>query len=110
MKKPVGFRTETWDFVVQSIGLPHVTELTNAPGRVVVKAGIMGRPHLLANTVIELPDECEYLIRAETAKELTLGHKSIAIERLYDKRIRFVSSDELLAALKASMVFDQLER
>lgn len=73
-----------------------------------VQAGVLSEPQLLARTVIELPDECEYLIDRDTVSDLTLGLSTVRLSRLIDQKILPVTREDFERYLERSPVFDQL--
>lgn len=109
MERPLGFRPATWDFIEQASG-PIDSDQLDLPGALAVRAGVMEYPHLLANTVIELDNDCEYVIRLSAATQVAESHEMVELERLYDKQPHELSRAEFLLALERTPTFDQLDQ
>ncbi len=77
-------------------------------GQLLLALNILHYPRLLADTVIELPNECEYLISAMAARQLA-GRRHIPLHRLYDGQPQSWSPKQIKEAI-AGPVFDQLDR
>ena len=109
MEKPVGFRAESWLLVLEKLGSVRVEQLA-LPGALADNSGLLDHPELLSDTVMELEDDCEYVI-TETAARLLLARASkINLVRLYDRKKKVISARELRTAIRRSSVFDQLTR
>ncbi len=124
MHKPVWIRSNTWNFARTQI-LCFTTEeewkfrqkhkllslwieLLHRTGHLLIKLGLKERPHLLKDTVIEMPDEAEYLLSLKNAKRLK-GRKSIELIRVYDGQLKKWRPAEIWNAIANGPVFDQLD-
>jgi len=109
MKQPIYFRDRTWRFVVEyadATGIPRFDP--KHPGRIAFEAGIISRPDLLRDSVIELDDECEYLIDARAAIQLKEPDSEVILVRLGDDTKKRVATRAVVTAIKGGRVFDQL--
>ncbi len=100
MKRPPGFRVETWDYITTAHGAPTYAEMQKTPGSLAIACGLIDHPKLIVNTVIELPDGCEYVLRDSAAMGLSTRKPHIIVERLYDKKLHQISYVNLVAAIE----------
>lgn len=111
--KPLHLRQETWDFLKPYLIRFPISEqsaLIEQPGPLLLELGLLTKPHLLRSTVIEMPNEVEYLITPAAAEDLAAGAKNVTLTVLYDQRHEEHARSEIADALKNGPVFDQLDR
>ena len=65
-------------------------------------------PKIWAGTVVEMPDECAYLVTEEAARKLA-SRRKIPLLRIYDHSFRLWTPTQIKTALKDGPVFDQLD-
>lgn len=80
----------------------------NQIGRLLFALDGWRHPKIWAGTVIELPDECEYLVTEEAVRKLA-SRRRIALHRLVDHALRYWTPTEIKTALRDGPIFDQIE-
>jgi hypothetical protein len=109
MKRPINLRPELWSLILQSSNKLGVNPVhPKYPGRRAYEAGVIENPELLADTVIELEDECEYVIDRAAAEALRNQSDPITVKRLGDDKEKTVPKVTLIESIRSGPVFDQL--
>jgi hypothetical protein len=126
MSRPIWLRQITWQFartkilsldpkqhrrLARRLGYESLWPILKSgilTGQLLLELQILRHPRLLANTVIELPNECEYLLTDQAARRLA-GRRKIELHRLYDGKLQSWTPKQIKDAL-AGPVFDQLDR
>lgn len=108
MVKPIELRRETWSWLTaQGKCWPG----QDSGGRLLVDLGILSRPDLLMQTVVDMGDGVEYVIPREAAESLVSTDddiQNITLIRLYDRREDLFPASVIIKAITDGPVFDQL--
>lgn len=130
MKKPAHLREETWKFLQRELKRMSDEELEfigrkikcrsknrqriekaiiEDPASFLFHLGIFEHPELLKNSVIELEDEVDYLIKPRAARSLAEGDHYITLKRLVDQENYTVERESLVRAFANNHSLEQLE-
>lgn len=105
--KPKQVRQATWDWLLDQ-GLSELPA-GGLLGSVAHAYGILGQPELLRMTIIQLPDNLEYVIDQQAAYELGDSADPVSLVRLHDRERITASYASVEQAIAAGPLFDQLD-
>jgi len=115
MDKPVYLRTKTWRWLKKTLqGQPQsiINDVIDRPGRWLLNQGLLERPEILQNTVIEQnPDDgpaC--LIDELAAVALSMGVGKVTTFRLGDHKPVIMTRVEIEISLNKGHIFDQIDK
>ena len=77
-------------------------------GEALLLSGALDMPGILAQTIVELLDDCEYCLTSISEEDLRNQSSHIRIRRLFDWKETEIPREELLAGIRESPTFDQL--
>ncbi len=109
MKKPVNINEKTWAFLNKKLGTKDIQKTLDNPGKVLFELGFLNNPQLVVGTVIEMPNEIEYMITDQGAKQLAENNNNIELRTVYDPRLEMYPKDEVIKALVEGLIFDQVD-
>lgn len=74
-----------------------------------MKLNFTSKPSLTIGTVIELPNEVEYIITSIGSKQLANNEKRIRLRRLIDQKEEIFSLNTVINAIRSGNTFDQID-
>ena len=92
---------------IGNAAIEHVYD-SEKPGKAAFSSGILDHPDLLEGTVIELPDEVEYVIDRTAADQIKRRDPEVVLKRLGDAKVQSATLKEITQAIKMGSTFDQL--
>lgn len=105
----VFLRKETADFIRKVAPKGTVDQALQSPGEFLFAHAGKDLARYLANTRIELPDEVEYLLNADAARDLISKGGPVRLIRLYDGVSYMVDWSVVKKVLMYGPLFDQLD-